>query len=374
MRSYGLILTAGFAMFSMFFGSGNLVFPLLIGVNNLSQYPSAILGFLITAVCVPFLGLLGMISYQGDRQAYFSRLTKGGAFILTFLMLALMGPFGVIPRCITVAFGGVAVWHPTLTFWIFSLGFCLLTAALIWKRNRIVSIIGLVLTPLKLGSILFLILFGLWYGHPINATHHSSFDAFWSGISHGYQTMDLMAAFFFACTIYEYLYTHYLQKQQQQPHVRQLVRAGIQASLLGASLLALVYIGFTALGAEYAPYLQATAPESFLVEIAKQALGIYAVPFVAFTLAVSCLATATVLTTLFVDFLQNEISGQRLSRPQSIFLTLSMTFAMSLLGFQTICQGLGMVLEWIYPFLVAYALFQIVCKRKASTTVVRCSL
>ena len=359
MHSYKIVLTAGFAMFSMFFGSGNLVFPLLVGFKSLASYPYAILGFILTAVCVPFLGLLGIMQYQGDRKAYFASLTKGVSFTLVLMMLTLMGPFGVIPRCITVAFGGITVLEPALPFWVFSLGFCLLTGALIWKRNRIVSIIGLVLTPFKLGSIILLIGFGLWYGEQTLPTAQPALESFWLGVSQGYQTMDLMAAFFFACTIYEYLKIQLAEKGQFQPNFQQLFRYGLQASLMGAALLGIVYVGFTILGAKYAPYLQTTAPESMLVEIANHALGRYAVPFVAFTLAVSCLATATVLTTLFVDFLQEEISCNRLSRPQSIIVTLILTFGMSLLGFQVICQWLGATLEWIYPLLVVYAILQI---------------
>ena len=58
MRHPKIVLTAGFAMFSMFFGSGNLVFPLLVGKESLHQYPLAIFGFMVTAVLVPFHLLL----------------------------------------------------------------------------------------------------------------------------------------------------------------------------------------------------------------------------------------------------------------------------------------------------------------------------
>ncbi|RZI46835.1 branched-chain amino acid transport system II carrier protein [Candidatus Finniella inopinata] len=362
MSAYKIVLTAGFAMFSMFFGSGNLVFPLLIGFQSLSHHSYAILGLLVTAVCVPFLGLLGIIQFQGNRDSYFSSLGKFTAFALVLLMLTLMGPFGVMPRCITVAFGGLAVLTPGMPFWVFSLGFCLLLAALIWQRNKIVSIIGLFLTPFKLGSIILLIIFGLWYGPDVMPATQTSTHAFWLGISQGYQTMDLIAAFFFATTIYEYLQLRLKEAGQLNPSVPQLFRWGLSASLVGAFLLSVVYVGFTLLGAKYAVYLDNIPPESMLVEIAKHALGAYAMPVVAFTLAISCLATATVLATLVVDFLQQDISRNRLSRPQSIAITLALTFGMSLLGFKTICQFLGTILEWIYPLLVVYAVIQIARK------------
>jgi LIVCS family branched-chain amino acid:cation transporter len=61
-----IILSTGLAMFSMFFGSGNLVFPLLVGQMSSGHYLSATLGILLTGVLVPFLGILAMILFNGD--------------------------------------------------------------------------------------------------------------------------------------------------------------------------------------------------------------------------------------------------------------------------------------------------------------------
>ncbi len=136
-----VILTAGFAMFSMFFGSGNLVFPLLIGTQTLDVSTYSTLGLILTAVIVPFLGLFGMILYNGNTRDYFDKLGRIPSFLLILAMLSLMGPFGVVPRCITVAYGGLNVLYPTLPFDWFSAGFCALITILIWKSNRVVDVI-----------------------------------------------------------------------------------------------------------------------------------------------------------------------------------------------------------------------------------------
>jgi LIVCS family branched-chain amino acid:cation transporter len=127
---YRHVLTGGFAMFSMFFGSGNLVFPLIIGVKTYENPLHAIYGLLITAVLLPFFGLFGIMHYRGDHTVYFSILGPYSRFLLSLLMLGLMGPFGVIPRCISVAFGGVHLLYPTLPLWVFSLIFAVLCVAL----------------------------------------------------------------------------------------------------------------------------------------------------------------------------------------------------------------------------------------------------
>jgi branched-subunit amino acid permease len=116
------------------------------------------------------------------------------------------------------------------------------------------------------------------------------------------------------------------------------------------------------LGAQYHDAIKNVGPESMLAAIAQQALGGYGMPIVSITFAVSCLATATVLAALFVDFLKEDITGGRLSRPLAIVATMGVTFGLSLLGFQSIRIVLGTVLTWIYPFLVLYTVVSIILK------------
>ncbi|MBM3633586.1 MAG: hypothetical protein FJX03_07815 [Alphaproteobacteria bacterium] len=358
MTHYKTVLTAGFAMFSMFFGSGNLVFPLLVGQESLNQYPIAILGFVLTAVLMPFLGLVGIILFDGNYRHYFEKLGKIPAFLIIAIILMLIGPFGVVPRCITVAFGGFNLLVPTLPFELFSFLFCGAIVTCIWTKSKIVDIIGLFLTPFKLGGIVILILFGLWFGHDATQGDLSSQKAFTNALLNGYQTMDLMAALFFSSAIVYYLRNHLTSQDDHKT----LIKMSLTASVIGAFLLTIIYIGFIALGAKYAPYLQNAQPEQLLVAIGGQALGYFAKPVIAVILAVGCLATAVILSTLFVDFLTQDLTNERLKRPQAIFITMAITFAISLLGFSKLMVVLGTILDVAYPALIALAITNIISK------------
>ncbi len=358
--TFGIVLTSGFAMFSMFFGSGNLVFPVQIGIEAQSSFLFSILGFVLTGVCLPFLGLVGIMQFEGDRHRYFSILTPIPAFLLTLLMLGLMGPLGIIPRCASVSFGGFISLFPSTPLWGFNAAFILVIAALIWQRNRIVEIIGVYLTPIKLGSFILLILIGLLFANSTLQEGPAALYCLTQGVEKGYQTMDLVASFFFGSAIYEYIRSHISQDLPLEQKKSHLLSLGIKASMVGGSLLAVCYVGLVILGAKYAPMLVGIKPESYLMVIAKETLGHYAVAFVAMTLIVSCLATATITASIFADFMQEDVTRNKVNRKIAVIFTLALAYSLSLLGFEGICNFLGSILEWVYPFLMLFALYQMV--------------
>lgn len=361
MPPYKVVLTAGFAMFSMFFGSGNLVFPIAAGFKSQGMFSYTLMGWIITAVIVPFIGVMGLIRCEGSRDSYYANLGKSGAFAINFLIFMLVGPFGVVPRCMLVSFGGFQLMHPDLPVWHFTFVFSLALLGLCWQRNRLVEIIGVFLTPLKLGGIAFLIIASLWVAPPVQSINIAVRECFGYGLEIGYQTMDLMGAPLIAISIYAFL-----KKQSGTITHQQLFKLGALSSLLGCSILCVVYYGFMALGAHYATDLVGLAQEQYLAAIAQQALGYYAVPIVSITLAISCLATATLLTTMWTDFLYEDILNKQVNRHLCLVVSLFVAFAMSLLGFAKIMNFLGSILEWLYPLMIVYAIYKLFEKKSTA--------
>ncbi|MBA4118978.1 MAG: hypothetical protein C0514_08830 [Candidatus Puniceispirillum sp.] len=355
MQRNTLAVTAGFAMFSMFFGSGNLVFPLLVGASSQSHFGLGTLGLFATGIFVPFLGLLSMIVMEGKRAAFFQELGRAPAFILTLMMLALMGPVGVSARCIIVAFAGTQLVVPELTLPVFSFLFCVITAALCWQQKRVVTIIGHYLTPFLLASILLIIAMGVFHAPALMPSQHTAKQAFHIGVSEGYQTMDLLAAFFFCASTITYLKI----QQTLSPSKDSLMTVSLKASCVGIILLGAVYAGFVYLGAAYAPMLVGVPPEKMLVVIAGQVLGDFATPVMAATIGLACLTTLIILTNLFAEFVSHEVTEDRLPRKASLVITLVISFVVSLSGFTRLAHWLGGALSIAYPALIALALAKI---------------
>jgi LIVCS family branched-chain amino acid:cation transporter len=364
MKKNWLIVSTGFALFSMFFGSGNLVFPITVGQLSEGKYLLASLGILLTGVIVPFLGVLGMMMHEGNISIFFRFLGKTGIFWFSFLALALMGPFGVFARCLTVAHGAVQLLVPSASLLITSTVLCITVYLLTVNKTKIISVLGIWLTPALLLSIGAIAFFGLKGGFPVEAVNAESWTVFKNGFFHGYQTMDLLAAFFFS--------TFIIQQLKGKSKDVSSIKVFLKASLIGAGILSVVYIALVALGWAYAPILAEVAPQEMLGQIAMKALGSFAAPCVCIAVIFACLTTAIALATLFSDFLRTEVLRNKIGHKTSLAVTLVIGILVSTLQFSGIAKFLGPLLEMIYPALIALTVVNIILKlRKPKTAVLK---
>lgn len=352
MKSKSLILSTGLAMFSMFFGSGNLVFPLVVGQMSNGHFTLAAIGILLTGVLVPFLGILAMLLFNGSAKDFFGRLGKPAVFWFPFIALCLMGPFGVLARCITVAHGAFQLLAPNLSLWVFSILSCSLIFGLTIRKNRIVPLLGSCLTPILLLSLAAIAFYGLKYGELPEPSAGSGWSSFKIGIFQGYQTMDLLAAFFFSSFVIKHL---------KDRHTEQTGTLSIflKSSLIGAGLLSLIYVVLVLLAALYAPQLTSVQPQEMLAFIAKASLGNFAAPIVCCAVVLACLTTAIVLTSLFAEFLKKEVTQDKIKLSTALITTLGIAFFTSTLEFSGIARILGPILEAIYPALIVLTVLSI---------------
>ncbi|MBS0627079.1 MAG: branched-chain amino acid transport system II carrier protein [Verrucomicrobia bacterium] len=344
-----LIFSTGFALFSMFFGSGNLVFPITVGQQSGGHFLLAALGILLTGVVVPLLGVLGMMLYNGSIKNFFSSFGSIGTFAFSFASLALMGPFGVLARCFTVAHGAIESLVPNLPLYVTSLVFCLFIYLMTVKKNTIIPTLGTILTPLLLLAIAAIAFFAFNDPLPIITVKTiGGWSAFKNGFFQGYQTMDLLAAFFFSV----FVINHLQSAKKQETTEKGYLKVFLQSSALGGGVLATVYGILVILGSKYAPSLASLPPQEMLGHIAMRTLGTMATPSLCLLVVLACFTTAIVLASLFSDFLQKEVCKGKINHHVSILITLTIGFFVSTLGFSGISKFIGPVLEVIYPALI----------------------
>ncbi|MBF5059470.1 branched-chain amino acid transport system II carrier protein [Candidatus Neptunochlamydia vexilliferae] len=345
-------LSIGLAMFSMFFGAGNITFPLVIGQTVEGGLIWALLGLILTAVLVPFSGLFSITLFEGNYESFFSRIGKWPGTIVIIILLSMIGPFGAIPRCITLTYSTLKVYFSGLHLLTFSLISCAILFLCSWKRSRIIDLIGSVLSPVLLLFLVAIIVKGVFFSStdPVGSSQVS--HPFFYGLKEGYNTMDLLAAFFFSSLVYSKL-------KEQAGEKKSLLLPVFKASLIGAGLLGGIYIGFSYVAAFHSLSLDGVGAEQLLGRIGQVVLGHHAGLIVCVSIALTCLTTAIALTVVCAEFLQKRISKGRISYELSLLVVLTIAALVSTLEFTGIVRLLAPILQVMYPSLLILCLFNI---------------
>lgn len=231
-----------FMLFSLFFGAGNLIFPPFLGQNAGSAAPAAMVGFLVTAVVLPVLGVVVVARFDGlDRLS--GQVGRWFCLPFTVLIYLSIGPGLGIPRAASVPFEmAVAPYLPqgaSTAGWMAAYSLCFFAVAL-WlclTPGKLVKRIGNYLTPTLLVLLVFLFVSFLLRGQTAVAPPQGDYASApaLKGFVEGYQTMDTIAALNFGLVIATTLGSFGLREK------RDVLRRTVQAGLAAGSILALVY-------------------------------------------------------------------------------------------------------------------------------------
>jgi LIVCS family branched-chain amino acid:cation transporter len=358
--------STGIAIFSMFFGSGNVVFPILLGQTVGDEIVWALLGLMITSVGAPLLGLLGAVLYEGDCKKFFYRIGEIPGYCVVLLILALLGPLGVMPRCFIVTYGAIQGYFPQLSLLTFSILIGILTLGLIARRQYVLPILGYVLSPMLILTLLIIIGTSIFMMKGIPNSPYTPMQAFSKGLMVGYDTMDLLAAIFFAVSIW-LLLKEKLSLDEQE--VKQnLIPIYLIASLIGGGLLMLIYIGLTFSAAVHADALVHAKPERVLAVLAIRLLG-DKLGFIAnMGIALACITTVMSLAVAVVDVIHVEIANTRIGKKLKwsyglmMIIVMVITVVFTNLGFNTIMRYLHPMMVVCYPAIIVLTICNILYK------------
>lgn len=365
--SVAIAWSAGIAIFSMFFGAGNVVFPLILGQLVGDQIFWALLGLAITAVGAPLLGLLGSVLFNGDCKQFFYRIGPLPGYFIVVLIMAILGPFGVMPRCFIVAYGAIKSYFPSLSLFVFSQIAGVVSLLLIARRNLILPVLGLFLSPLLIITLVIVILVGIFKMGGLPPTGYTPISGFYEGLLVGYDTMDLLASIFFAVSIWMLL------KEKLNLHVESQVKAKlvptyVASSLIGGGLLGLIYVGLSFSAALHPEAFVNVAPEQVLASLAVYLLGPKLSIVANIAVALACLTTVMSLAVAIVDVIHVELKNSTIAAkiPYSygwmMFITILITIVFTNLGFSGIMMFLHPILELVYPAIVVLTIVNILYK------------
>ena len=353
LKSY---LAIGSMLFGLFFGAGNLIFPVLMGQMAGKNYIAALIGFLITAVGMPFLGVLAVgYSESEDLIDMSSKIGKVYGYLFTIGLYLTIGPFFAIPRLSTTSFEvGISSNIPedktTIFLLAFTFVFYLIALILSLNPNKIMVYVGKVLNPIFLVvlSVLLIFAFTRPMGNaslqPVMESYQSS--PFSKGFLEGYNTMDVLAALAFSVIVINSIRN--IGVNNPGEIVKYTIKSGIVTVVLMAVIYgSLVYMGATSLGV----LKPAENGGIALYDISRYYLGNMGQILLAIIVTVACLKTAVGLITACSEVFNKMFP--KFSYKKIAIAIAFVSFVISNVGLSEIIKLSLPVLIFLYPLSIA---------------------
>ncbi|MFH1729545.1 MAG: branched-chain amino acid transport system II carrier protein [Pseudomonadota bacterium] len=347
------ILILGFALFSMFFGAGNLIFPPSLGRISGDMYFLAILGFIITAAGLPFLGILAVSQADGGIDKIASKVHPNFGKFLLIVILLIIGPMLAIPRtCATTYELGVIPNAPWLGSWTFSGIFFAIVLYFSLNPKKVVKRIGKILTPILLLALTSLILTGIFLPIGSPADLGVGIKIFGTSFTEGYQTMDMLAATIFGIIILNELKNKNITDRKTQ--MSMIVKAG-GIAIIG---LAVIYAGLLYLGSSTTSIAGDFTRTSLLTSIATMLLGKAGASTLGIAVSMACLTTAIALTVCCAQYF-SKMTNNKLSYRNICFIVSGISLFISNAGVELIIKFAVPPLVTLYPVVMVLVIMTI---------------
>lgn len=344
-------LIVGFALFALFFGAGNLILPPFLGFMAGSQWYLVALGFLISAVGLPLLGIFAHARLQGSMFSFAEKISPVFSLIfcvcIYIISVALPGPrTAAVTHEIAIApFFDIS---PLTT----SIIYFLLVFVFVIKRSTVINNIGKFLTPAILLVLLAIIISGFFTEYEPMGVGVTELPIL-SGFFEGYQTFDAIASLLVGGVI---IISVKLKGYESPVEIRQLITTA--AILAGLSLL-FVYGGLIYNGAMVnSEFPQDVTRTELLSGISLLNLGGLAQIGLSILVALACFTTAVGIVTGTADFMT-----ERIKRPHvysiTVFLACFLGVIIGALSVNAIIEIALPVLLLIYPLTIVLILLNV---------------
>lgn len=357
-KSSNEFVVIGLMLFALFFGAGNLIFPVFMGQNAGWNTPYASIGFLITGVGIPFASVLA-ICYSGlNLKELASRVHPVYGVFFSCALYLTIGPFFAIPRTSAVSFE-IAVSpflnesNKDMGLYAFVFIFFALTWWLSITPSKLVTRIGKFMTPLLL--IFLAIMLGSAFLFPMGSemapidSYDTPMKAFSSALVEGYNTMDCLAGLVFGVIVMEAIHTYGLVSNEES------AKTALRSGLISTVFMAIIYASLCYLGASSVAvlgHLDNGAP--VLAGSAHFYFGNSGTMILGMTVILACLTTSIGLTASCAAFFHTLVPKFSHKLWASFFVVLS--FGIALFGLSAIIKGAIPVLLFLYPLSIALIL------------------
>lgn len=354
----------GTLLFGLFFGAGNLIFPVTLGVLSGENFLPAVTGFVISAVGIAvFTLVVGLMTGQHYQQLVERLIHKKFAVLYLLSLYLTVGPLFAIPRTAATSFSiGIEPVlnddQKVISLLIFTILYFLATYMLSVKPNNLLDRVGKILTPIFAGMIVLVVVLGVFQLPNIamnNATteYSSLSSAFGAGVLEGYNTLDALAAVAFSVIAMNTLSTFGFSSKKEY---RQTI---VVSAISIVFLFSLLYVGLAILGNhfEMPSDFKGNSGTYILSIMTQRVFGAPAQLFLAVMVIITCMTTTVGLVVSISEFFKQFFPKISYKSYVRVFCVLGMII--SNFGLSTIIQFAIPVLLLLYPVTIVLAV--IIC-------------
>ena len=346
----------------MFFGAGNLILPPFLGVQSSESWGFVTLGFFITAVVIPVIGIMAHARLQGTMYDFGKKVSPIFSSIFCFIVYVISITLPA-PRTASVTHEmAVLPFFGTSSLLTSSIYFTLVFV-FVMNRSKILNIIGKFLTPLIIIILLTVIFIGIFTtSEVINPTTFKT--PFVSGLLEGYQTFDAIGAIVVGGVL---VISMNFKRDATFAVKKELIcKAGIVA---GIGLL-MIYTGLIYSGVLFSNTFGENATRTeILTSLSTQTLGNIGTVFLSVLVALACFTTAVGIITGTSDFFKGIFKNSQKAYTITAIIGSFLGVLIGQFDVHYIIDIALPVLMFIYPITIILILLNVLPEKLASPTV-----
>jgi len=364
------LLITSFAMFSLFFGAGNLLLPPLLGYQAGENWFWVTFGFIITAVVIPIIGIYAHAKLQGTLYDFGKKVSPAFSYVYCVLIYFIVV---AIPSPRTAAATHEIAIHPNFgsSPLLTSSIYFALVLVFVLNRSKVLNVIGKYLTPFIVAILLLVIGIGLFTTDftPNTSTVKAPIV---NGILEGYQTFDAIAAVVVGAVIIISININIKASFQAK---KELIK---NSGLIAGFGLFIIYAGLISVGAYFGSdidlnqNLSGDAQRATLLRgISIKALGAFGNTVLSIVIALACFTTAVGIVTGTADYFKGLIKNSQTVYVVTAVVASVFGVVVGQLNFNSIIVIALPVLLFIYPITIVLILLNAIPEKFASKNVFR---
>lgn len=358
------VFITGFALFSMFFGAGNLILPPFLGFKAGNDWLLVTIGFIITAVIIPIFGIVAHAKLQGTMYDFGKKVSP---IFSTVYCLIVYGICILLPAPRTAS-----VTHEMAIAPFFNTGglltssiYFILVFIFVMNRSKVLDLLGKYLTPIII--IILLAIIGIAvFSSPGNMEPTQFKTPVVDGILEGYQTFDAIAALVVGAVL---IISINLRDSGTASEKKQLI---FKSGVLAGVGLFIIYTGLILIGALHnSEFPETISRSALLLGLGDKTLGTAGASLLSVLIALACFTTAVGIITGMADYIKGICKNSQNAYTLTAVIGCFLGILIGQFDVGFIIDVAIPALMFIYPITIILILLNIIPDKWASTLIFR---